>query len=57
MNLPQLQFFLAATEDRHFIRAADRLHIEQSPLFRTIRDLGHDLGVTLFERVLALGRI
>lgn len=55
MNLPQLQFFLATTEDRHFIRAADRLHIEQSPLFRTIRDLGHDLGVTLFERGAGIG--
>lgn len=50
MNLRQLQCFLVLAEERHFTRAADRLHIEQSPLSRTIRDLEGDLGVVLFER-------
>ncbi|WP_313644435.1 LysR family transcriptional regulator [Pseudomonas sp.] len=55
MNLRQLQCFLAVAEERHFTRAADRLHIEQSPLSRTIRDPEHDLGVTLFERGAGIG--
>jgi len=34
----------------HFARAAEKLHIEQSPLSRAIKELEEDLSVPLFAR-------
>ena len=50
MELRHLRVFLSLAEELHFGRTAARLHVAQSAISQTLRDLEEELGAQLLER-------
>lgn len=51
LTLRQLTYFRALAEERHFGRAAARVHVTQPALSMQIKELEEGLGLVLFERL------
>ena len=48
MELTQLRYFMEVAESQHMTRSAEKLHIAQSALSRTVKRLEEELSVPLF---------
>jgi DNA-binding transcriptional LysR family regulator len=49
LELRHLRYFIAIAEEESFRRAADKLHVSQSPLSRQMKQLEQEVSAALFE--------
>ena len=57
MELRHLEYVVAIADERHFTRAARRLHVAQSGLSAAVRALETELGTSLFLRTTPLTQV
>jgi DNA-binding transcriptional LysR family regulator len=51
VELRHVRYFIAAAEEEHFGRAAERLHVTRPAVSQMVADLEVELGTALFERL------
>lgn len=50
MEMQELRYAAAVYRERHFVRAADRVHVSQPTLSQGLKKLERELGAPLFDR-------
>lgn len=50
MELRHIRYLIAAAEEEHFGRAAERLHVTRSAVSQIVANLEEELGIELFQR-------
>src|SRR5690242_17041633 len=50
MDLKRIRYAIALADEQNFVRAAEKLHVSQPALSRSIQVLEDELGLLLFDR-------
>jgi len=51
MDLKQISYILTIAKTGNMTRAAEQIHISQSALSQSYRNLEKELGITLFQKI------